>query len=63
MSKWISSLHPDRSGDYLILENFISPSSRILHDDVTMVTQCSVNHLHHLPELANRWQGPMSIGE
>ena len=29
--------------------------------DVTLVTQCSVNHMHHLIGLSERWQGPMSV--
>ena len=28
---------------------------------VTLVTQCSVDHLYHLPALTERWSGPISI--
>ena len=27
------------------------------HEDVTLATQCSANHLHHVIELAKRWSG------
>ena len=29
--------------------------------DVTIVTQCSVNHLFRIPHLAVRWNGPISV--
>ncbi|CAK8685198.1 unnamed protein product [Clavelina lepadiformis] len=32
-----------------------------LASDVTLVTQCSVNNLHHIIESLQRWSGPMSI--
>lgn len=30
-------------------------------NEVTLVTQCSVNHMHHLMSLAERWNGPISV--
>lgn len=56
----------DSSGHYTIVNNIIkSKTSSLLSDDagaaVTLVSQCSVNHLHHVLDLANSWQGPISV--
>ena len=31
------------------------------YNDVTLATQCSANHLHHVVMLAKRWTGPISV--
>ena len=51
---------------YLIVENiqaiwrkpFQSKGSK---NDITLVTQCSLNHLHHLFNITSLWSGTMSI--
>ncbi|XP_035826917.1 beta-1,4-glucuronyltransferase 1 [Aplysia californica] len=54
----------DRSGTYHVLDNFLTSEhvvrGRNLYD-VSVVTQCSSNHLHHLSDLAQRWNGPISV--
>ncbi|XP_063237677.1 beta-1,4-glucuronyltransferase 1-like isoform X1 [Bacillus rossius redtenbacheri] len=58
----------DASGEYQVVPN-LAPASRQPQRspaagavaDITLVTQCSVNHLHHLVALAQRWQGPISV--
>lgn len=31
------------------------------YNDVTVATQCSANHLHHVVKLWERWSGPISV--
>ena len=31
------------------------------YEDVTLATQCSGNHLHHVVMLTERWTGPISV--
>ena len=52
----------DYSGQYDILRFFkYVPVSRYwTFHDVTLVTQCSVNHLHYLIKLASYWSGRIS---
>lgn len=42
-------------------EGFHEQLSNNTFDDVTLVTQCSVNNLRYLPEMAKRWNGPISV--
>lgn len=56
----------DSSGHYTIVNNIIkSKTSSLPGDDtgavVTLVSQCSANHLHHVLDLATSWQGPISV--
>lgn len=55
---------PSFSGDYMIRMFFISPEyfANWKFEDVTLVTMCSANHLHHIISLAERWSGPISVG-
>ncbi|XP_078001320.1 beta-1,4-glucuronyltransferase 1-like [Glandiceps talaboti] len=60
------SLGLDSSGNYQVLRFLISSENIAKQktsrkDDVTIVTQCSVNNLHHLQVLAERWIGPISV--
>jgi len=52
----------DSSGEYKLVNFFLEaqkkPKSR---NDVALVTHCTVNRLHHIAELSERWQGPMSV--
>ena len=53
----------DTSGEYKVV-NFVVEAESIknkVSQDLTLVTQCSVNHLHHLINLSQRWQGPISV--
>lgn len=52
----------DYSGQYRIIRffRFNGLPTSYRYQDVTLVTQCSVNHLHHLAELAQKWNGPIS---
>ncbi|XP_077970904.1 beta-1,4-glucuronyltransferase 1-like isoform X2 [Styela clava] len=52
----------DYSAEYRIIQFYKHqgiPQDYTYHD-VSIATQCSVNHLHHLVELAERWKGPIS---
>lgn len=46
-----------------MIDNFLTSEHVVLQNahDVTVVTQCSSNHLHHLVELSERWRGPVSV--
>jgi hypothetical protein len=60
-----SALPEDKSGSYKVRRLYVQPDinqSHTTNQDVTLVTQCSPNNLHHLIEMADRWHGPMSIG-
>ena len=61
-----SQLNPDsakRRGDYRVLYKFQKSDtySQVQEDDVTVITQCSVNNLHYLIDMAGRWQGQISV--
>lgn len=50
------------SADFDVIMNFEKRAGILTsHDDITLVTQCSVNNLHYLPEMAARWKGPLSV--
>ncbi|XP_033105009.1 beta-1,4-glucuronyltransferase 1-like isoform X2 [Anneissia japonica] len=54
----------DSSGQYKVHKNYaISHQQDSLNteNDVTIVTQCSVNHLHHLAQLTEEWDGLISV--
>uniref|UniRef100_H2ZCX2 Beta-1,4-glucuronyltransferase 1 n=1 Tax=Ciona savignyi TaxID=51511 RepID=H2ZCX2_CIOSA len=52
----------DYSGEYRIVRfyKFKGITSDFNYFDVSLATQCSINHLHHLVELLDRWNGPVS---
>ncbi|XP_078491692.1 beta-1,4-glucuronyltransferase 1 [Ciona intestinalis] len=52
----------DYSGEYRIVQfyKYQGVSLEYRFYDVSLATQCSVNHLHHLVELLDRWDGPVS---
>lgn len=53
---------PTWSGEYKVKLFHQSPDfSDWEFHDVTLATQCSANRLHHVHELADRWDGPISI--
>lgn len=46
-----------------IMNCFFTPLNEkilICFKDITLVTQCSINHLHHLVDLVKVWNGPIS---
>ena len=52
----------DSSGVYQIVNFIYSPDSKDdSSDTVTLVTQCSVDHIYHLVNLVERWTGPVSL--
>ena len=58
----------DSSGEYRIIYNVMKSRESPAADDaiskkygVTLVTQCSLNHLHHLVHLSREWAGPISV--
>lgn len=54
----------DKSGTYHVLDNFLTSEHVVpgRHEyDVSVVTQCSSNHVRHLGELSQRWNGPISV--
>jgi len=52
----------DFSGQYRVIRfyRFDGIPSNYSYQDVTLTTQCSVNHLHHLVDLTDTWNGPVS---
>lgn len=60
----------DSSGEYQVVSGIASAVKqphphriRLIGTtpDISLVTQCSFEHLHHLVSLAQRWQGPISV--
>lgn len=47
--------------DFLIHRNFKRADFMGDSNDITLVSQCSVDNLHYIPALAKRWNGPISI--
>nr|XP_039251450.1 beta-1,4-glucuronyltransferase 1-like [Styela clava] len=47
--------------DFIVVMNVGNNDSKVNHSDITLASQCSVNNLHHLPELVARWNGPASV--
>lgn len=58
----------DSSGEYQVVPGIAVATKQPLPrglvsatPDISLVTQCSFNHLHHLVTLSQRWQGPISV--
>ncbi|KAK6182973.1 hypothetical protein SNE40_010533 [Patella caerulea] len=53
----------DKSGTYNVIPNVIQASRRptMNSENLTIITQCTSNHLHHLVELTEFFQGPISV--
>lgn len=52
----------DYSGEYRLIrfyKHLGMPPEWTFHD-VTIATQCSINHMHHVVHLTERWTGPIS---
>lgn len=54
------------SGQYRVVPSLAAANSHINHatfalPDIALVTQCSSHHLREVPQLASRWQGPISV--
>ena len=47
--------------DFLVHRNFKKADFLGDDHDITLVSQCSVDNLHHIPALVKRWNGPTSI--
>ncbi|KAL8590087.1 hypothetical protein ACOMHN_034318 [Nucella lapillus] len=58
-----NSYRLDKSGTYHVIDNFVTSEHVVLENahDITLVTQCSSSHLHHLVEMSERWKGPVSV--
>lgn len=58
-----SGVLPNFSGEYMIRMFYTDPDyfSNWEYNDVTVATQCSANHLHHVVKLWERWSGPISV--
>jgi len=54
---------PNFGGDYMVRLFYIDTEyfGEWKYDDVTLATQCSANHLHHVVMQINRWTGPISV--
>ncbi|XP_030854718.1 beta-1,4-glucuronyltransferase 1 [Strongylocentrotus purpuratus] len=51
-------------GSYQIFYDFAKARSRlksVKRRDITLITHCSMNNLHHVPDLVDRWKGPISL--
>lgn len=48
-------------GPYDAADMMSGEVERYSTNELTLVTQCSFGHLHKLPRLATKWQGPISI--
>lgn len=56
----------DSSGEFRIINflaqaDLINPHRNKNSEDVTIVSHCTANHLHHIPSLISRWHGPVSV--
>ena len=54
----------DESRDYHVILDILNSNHRTISEgqrDVTLVTQCSSNHLHYLVPLSEKWRGPVSV--
>lgn len=47
--------------EYVVLANVWKRAISEGEKDVTLVTQCSMNNLHYLIDMASRWKGPLSV--
>ena len=53
----------DNSGTYHIIDNIASPGTggSSQNNELSIVTQCSSNHMDYLVPLTRRWDGPISV--
>lgn len=54
----------DSSGEYIIINNFITREGEYKIEDfhyITLISQCSVNNLFHLLNILDCWDGPVSL--
>ncbi|KAH9523047.1 Beta-1,4-glucuronyltransferase 1 [Bulinus truncatus] len=54
----------DKSGTYHVLDNFLTSEHVVLgrgRYDVSIVTHTTSGNMGHLPELSDRWRGPVSV--
>ncbi|CAB3378815.1 Hypothetical predicted protein [Cloeon dipterum] len=51
----------DTSGQYRVVPALAAANGHATALDLTLVTQCSVQHLSKVARLAERWQGPLSV--
>lgn len=49
------------NSEYIVAKNVFRRNAYESYEDVTLVTQCSVNNLHYLIHMAGRWKGPVSV--
>eukprot|EP00117_Sycon_ciliatum_P019366 scpid60272/ scgid17575/ N-acetyllactosaminide beta-1,3-N-acetylglucosaminyltransferase; I-beta-1,3-N-acetylglucosaminyltransferase; Poly-N-acetyllactosamine extension enzyme; UDP-GlcNAc:betaGal beta-1,3-N-acetylglucosaminyltransferase 1 len=61
LQSFIQSLPLDTTGTYRVESNIVMATNSTTQDDVTLVTQCTPSHLHHLVDIAERWNGPISV--
>jgi len=54
---------PNFGGDYMVRQFYIDTDyfQQWEYYDVTLATQCSANHLHHVVMQIERWTGPISV--
>lgn len=59
----ISYFRVDTGGSYQIYHSVVDKTKNKLlpQESVTMVTHCSSHNLHYLPDLVDRWKGPISL--
>ncbi len=63
LTAFFHQLKLDESGDYGILKNVLPADAlnRTEWNDITLVTQSSINHLHRVIPLATTWQVSLSF--
>lgn len=47
--------------DFLVHRNFRNAEFLPEPNDITLVSQCSIDNLHYIPDLVHRWRGPTSV--
>ena len=47
--------------DFLVHRNFRNAEFSPEANDITLVSQCSIDNLHYIPDLVHRWRGPTSV--
>jgi len=47
--------------DFLVHRNFRNAEFSPEPNDITLVSQCSIDNLHYIPDLVHRWRGPTSV--
>ncbi|XP_061816530.2 beta-1,4-glucuronyltransferase 1 [Nerophis lumbriciformis] len=51
----------DNSGQYRVYKNLIKSEQNPANNVLTLATHASINNLHHLEALVERWQNPLSV--